>query len=281
MRAAATDEGDRVEGSISRPRDEASGRWKHVQQAQDGPYHRGNVTRTGRVDRRRVAITGIGVVSPIGSGVADFWCGALAGTSAVRGITRFDATPFRSRIAAEVDDLRVEARIPPKRARRLDRYSLLGMAAGLQALGDAGLSEVPDVLRERAAVYLGSALGGVGFAESQHATFLGRGASAVDPALALAVFGAVAIGEAFRLLRSGAADLVLAGGAEAPLAPLTFGSFALIRALSERNQEPPLASRPFDRDRDGFVMAEGAAMLVLEEWDRAQSSFPVEHPAMS
>jgi 3-oxoacyl-[acyl-carrier-protein] synthase II len=247
---------------------------------------------------RRVAITGIGVVSSIGTGVVDFWRNALAGGSAVRPITRFDARPFRSRIAAEIDALPADDWVSAKRAKRLDRYSLLGVVAGLQALADAGLSDIPSALREHAGVYVGSALGGVAHAEGQHTAFLDQGPRAVDPALALTVFGgaastnlamelgifgpnlansnscasgAVAIGEAFHLIRAGGADLMLAGGAEAPLAPLTFGAFALIRALSERNEEPTQASRPFDRDRDGFVMAEGAAILVLEEWNIARA----------
>jgi 3-oxoacyl-[acyl-carrier-protein] synthase II len=245
-----------------------------------------------------VAITGIGVVSSIGTGVGDFWRNALAGASAVRTITRFDAGPFRSRIAAEIDGFTADGWVSPKRAKRLDRYSLLGVVAGLQALADAGLGDVPAALREHAGVYVGSALGGVAHAEGQHTAFLAEGPRSVDPALALTVFGgaastnlaielgifgpnlansnscasgAVAIGEAFRLIRAGGAVLMLAGGAEAPLAPLTFGAFAVIHALSERNDTPTQASRPFDRDRDGFVMAEGAAILVLEEWSAARA----------
>lgn len=247
---------------------------------------------------RRVAITGIGVVSPIGVGVAEFWRGALRGVSAVRRITRFDPSPFRSHVAAEIDDLGEHDWIEPRRSRRLDRFSRLTLLAGLQALRDAGLESVPEALRASTGVYLGSALGGVAYAEAQHEAFLKEGSRSVDPSLALSVFGgagstnlamevgihgpnmananscasgAVALGEAFRLIRSGEAQLALAGGAEAPLAPLTFGSFALIRALSQRNHDPARASRPFDRERDGFVMAEGSAMLVLEEWEAARS----------
>src|SRR5437016_3500507 len=124
---------------------------------------------------RRVAITGIGVVSPIGSGVANLWHSALAGTSGVRRITRFDTEPFHPRIAAEIDELDATPSVPPKLARRYDRYSLLGVLAGLQALSDAGLADLAEPLRERAGIYLGSALGGVAFAETQHTTFLARG----------------------------------------------------------------------------------------------------------
>src|SRR5690242_1206577 len=194
-----------------------------------------------RTAARRVAVTGVGVVSAIGSGVAAFWQGALAGRSAVRRVTRFDAAPFRSRVAAEVDQSLPE---PPvsRRARRLDRYSRLALAAGQQALADAGLDELPDHLRDEAGVYVGSALGGVAHAEAQHRAFLADGARAVDLGLALAVFGgaaagnlaielglhgaclananscasgAVAIGEAYLAIRAGRADLLLAGGAEA------------------------------------------------------------------
>jgi 3-oxoacyl-[acyl-carrier-protein] synthase II len=248
------------------------------------------------VPARRVVITGMGVVAPIGSGVEEFWRGALAGTSAVRRVTRFDASPFRSQVAAEIDDLCLDGWIEPKRAKWLDRYSSLGMLAGLQAVRDGGLVAVPEALRERAGVYVGSALGGVACAESEHTAFVTRGAERISPSLALSVFGgaastnlalelglhgpneananscasgAVAIGEAFRLIRAGGADLMLAGGVETPLAPLTFGAFAAIRALSERNAEPERASRPFDRARDGFVMAEGAALLLLEEAESA------------
>src|SRR5918911_5036571 len=142
--------------------------------------------------KRRVAITGIGVVSPIGTGVADLWRGALAGSSAVRRITRFDPEPFRSRIAAEIDDLAATPSLPPKLARRYDRYSLLGVLAGLQALDDAGLTDLAAPLRERAGIYLGSALGGVAFAETQHTTFLAGGVRKVDPALAVSMFGGAA-----------------------------------------------------------------------------------------
>ncbi|HZR98900.1 MAG TPA: beta-ketoacyl-[acyl-carrier-protein] synthase family protein [Chloroflexota bacterium] len=240
---------------------------------------------------RRVVITGLGVVTPIGSDVEAFWQGALAGASAVRRITRFDASGFRSRIAAEIDHVCLDGWVEPKRAKWLDRYSALALLAGLQAIRDGGLEGKLATVRERAGVYVGSALGGVACAESEHTAFVTRGPARISPSLALSVFGgaastnlaqelglhgpnvananscasgAVAIGEAFRLIRAGGADLMLAGGVETPLAPLTFGAFAAIRALSERNAEPARASRPFDRARDGFVMAEGAALLLLE-----------------
>jgi 3-oxoacyl-[acyl-carrier-protein] synthase II len=216
------------------------------------------------------------------------------GASAVRPITRFDPTPFRSHIAAEIADFDPLDFMDAQRARRLDRYAQLAIAASRQALQDAGPCREPDPVAT--AVYLGSALGGIAFAEEQHTRFLSQGSRAVPAMLALSVFGGagatnvamelglrgpvlgnanscasglIAIGEAFRLLRSGGADVALAGGVEAPLAPLTFGAFALIKALSTHNDAPEQASRPFDRDRDGFVMGEGAAVLFLEEVEHA------------
>ncbi|HWP37907.1 MAG TPA: beta-ketoacyl-ACP synthase II [Gemmatimonadales bacterium] len=242
-----------------------------------------------------VVITGIGCVTPIGTGVEGLWGGLRAKRSAVRGITRFDPSPFPSQIAAEIDDFRPEDHLPRKTARRLDRFSQLGVVAARLAVDDAALVlERED--RDRIGVTMGSALGGVAQAEAQAAAYLRRGLNHVDPRLAISVFGgavscniaiqygatgpnatnsmscaagAIAIGEAFHAIRSGRADVMLAGGAEAPLSPLSFGAFTLIRAMSTRNGAPERASRPFDRDRDGFVMGEGAAVLVLERQDRA------------
>jgi 3-oxoacyl-[acyl-carrier-protein] synthase II len=226
------------------------------------------------------------------------------GQSAVRSITRFDPAPFRSRVAAEIDDdaFDPEERLGRKRARRLDRFSQLSVVASLLALEDAGLHLAEDAL-ERTGCYLGSALGGVAFAEVQHQMFVDGGVGAVNPALALSVFGgagptnvamqlglhgpclgnsnscasgAIAIGEAFRLIRDGQSDVMLAGGVEAPLAPLTFGAFALIRAMSTGSDAPLRASRPFDARRDGFVMGEGATMLVLESLAHARARGAVQ-----
>jgi 3-oxoacyl-[acyl-carrier-protein] synthase II len=249
------------------------------------------------VVERGVAITGIGAFTPVGSGADGLWRGVTRGRSAVGLVTRFDATPFRSRLAAEIDDFDPRDHLTDKRARRLDRFSQLAVAAGLQALADAGLDR-DGALPETTGCYLGSALGGVAFAETQHHAFVTRGAGAVDPSLALSVFGgagasnvaielglrgpnvtnsnscasgAIALGEAFRLVRSGQAEVMLAGGVEAPLAPLTFGAFALIKAMSTAHADPARASRPFDAERDGFVMGEGAAVLVLESAARARA----------
>jgi len=242
-----------------------------------------------------VVISGLGLVTPLGIGVEPFWNGLRAGRSVVQRLTRFDPTPFRSHLAGEVTDFDPGTWIEPRRARRLDRCSQFSLAAARLALEDAGLAlehEDPDAI----GAMMGTALGGVAKAEEQHGLYLGEGLRAVDPGLALTVFagasscnlaielgitgpnitngmscasGAIAIGEAFRAVRRGDAEAMLAGGAEAPLAPLCFGAFAIIRAMSTRNDDPGTASRPFDAHRDGFVMAEGAAVLVLEERNRA------------
>lgn len=246
--------------------------------------------------RERVVVTGIGALTPVGCGVEGLWEGVLRGRSAVRETTRFDPSPFRSRLAAEIDE-DPRAYLAPRRARRLDRFSQLSVAASLQAIADADLPLAAEV-EELAGCYIGSALGGVAFGETQHQAYLDHGVAGVNPSLALAVFGgagptnvaielglhgpsiansnscasgAIAIGEAFRLVRDGHSPLMLAGGAEAPLAPLTFGSFALIKAMSTATGAPCQASRPFDAARDGFVMGEGAAMLVLESLGHARA----------
>lgn len=244
----------------------------------------------------RVAITGIGPITPIGNGVDGLWEGVRRGESAVRRIDRFDPAPFSSQVAAEVEFEPLDF-MDPMRARRLDRFSQLALACALMALADAGLT--PEAARQAdAGIYTGSALGGTPHAEAQHAIFVQRGIRAVDPRLALSVFGgaassniaielglsgptvananscasgAIAIGEAARLIGDGRATLMLAGGVEAPLSPLTFGAFTLIRVLSTRNDDPATASRPFDAGRDGFVMAEGGAMLVLEAMEHARA----------
>jgi len=247
--------------------------------------------------RRRVAITGIGAVTPIGTGEQALWEGLRAGKSAVGTLTRFDPSIFRSHLAAEIPDFRPTDHMEAKRARRLDRFGQLAVTASKMAIEDAGLDLARED-RERVGTMMGTALGGIAYAEEQLGNFLKGGLREVDPLLALAVFGGaascnvaiefgvqgvnstnamscasgtIAIGDGFRAIRDGYADVMIAGGSEAPLAPLCFGAFALIRAMSTRNDDPEHASRPFDRDRDGFVMGEASAVLVLEEWDRAVS----------
>ena len=245
--------------------------------------------------RRRVAITGIGAVTPIGITGEALWSGLRTQRSAVRSITRFDASIWRSQIAAEVNDFHPTDFLEAKRAKRLDRFGHFAVASARLALEDARLDLARED-RERIGSMMGTALGGCGYAEEQLGLFVREGAKVLDPALALTVFGGaascniaiefgvqgpnstnamscasgtIAVGTGFREIRDGYADVMLCGGAEAPLWPLCFGAFAIIRAMSTRNDDPASASRPFDRDRDGFVMGEGAAVLVLEEYDRA------------
>lgn len=240
---------------------------------------------------RRVVVTGIGAVTPIGSCAAGLHAGVRRGVSAVGPVTRFDASPFRSRLAAEINDFVPGDWMERKAARRLDRFSQFAVAAARQAVEDAGLC-LHALERSRAGVSLGSALGGIAYGEEQHTSFVDDGPRSISANLATAIYGgagganiaiefglrgvnlananscasgAIAIGEALRVIQREEADIMLAGGAEAPLAPLTYASFALIKAMSARNQDPRHASRPFDAARDGFVMAEGAALLLLEE----------------
>jgi 3-oxoacyl-[acyl-carrier-protein] synthase II len=251
------------------------------------------------VTHRRVWITGIGVISPIGTGLDAFWAGVRQGRSPVKRIDRFDASPFRSQVAAQVDDFDPLDHMDMRAARQLDRFSQFALAAGRLALADAGIRDDTDDLdRERFGVYLGSALGGIAYAEHQHERYLAQGIRSVAPNLALAVFGgaapanlgialglsgpilstanscasgAVALGEALRAIRDGTIDAAIAGGAEAPLSPLAFGAFDIIRALSSgSNDAADRAARPFDAARDGFVMGEGVGLLILEAEDVAR-----------
>ncbi|MEP6692377.1 MAG: beta-ketoacyl-ACP synthase II [Gemmatimonadaceae bacterium] len=244
---------------------------------------------------RRVAITGIGAITPIGTTRGGLWDGLRAERSAVRQITRFDPSIFRSHNAAEISDFSAGDFIEKKRAKRLDRFGQFSVAAARLAIEDAHLDLAKED-RERVGSMMGTALGGIGYAEEQAGHFYSGSVKDVDPALALMVFGGaascniaiefgvqgpnstnamscasgtIAIGDAFRQVRDGYADVMIAGGSEAPLWPLCFGAFAIIRAMSTRNDDPAGASRPFDKDRDGFVMGEGAAVVILEEWNRA------------
>jgi 3-oxoacyl-[acyl-carrier-protein] synthase II len=246
---------------------------------------------------RRVAVTGIGCVTPIGCGVEGLWEGLQRRESAVRRLDRFDASPFRSHVAAQVDDFQAGDFMERARVKRRDRFAQFAVAAARLAVEDAGLDPAA-VDPERAGVQLGSALGGIAYAEEQLGGYLKGGVRAVNPMLALSVFGgsascnvalefgftganstngmscasgAMGIGDGWKLIRDGSCDLVLAGGAETPLAPLCYGAFAIIRAMSTRNHDPRTASRPFDAGRDGFVMGEAAAILVLEEMEHARA----------
>jgi 3-oxoacyl-[acyl-carrier-protein] synthase II len=247
--------------------------------------------------RRRVAITGIGAVTPIGITVGGMWDGLRSQRSAIRNITRFDPTPYRSHNAAEVSAFDANDFMERKRAKRLDRFGHFSVACSRLALEDSGL-DLARENKERIGAMMGSALGGVGYAEEQFGIFLKDGIDRVEPQLALNVFvgasscnvaiefglqgpnstngmscasGTIGVGDGFRLIRDDYADAMLCGGVEAPIMPLCFGAFTIIRAMSTRNDDPEHASRPFDRGRDGFVMGEGGAVLVLEEYDRARA----------
>ena len=243
----------------------------------------------------RVAVTGLGPITAVGTGVENFFAGLRNERSPVRRITRFDASPWRSRMAAEVDDFAAADYMDGKVARRYDRFAQFAVASARLALADAQL-DYEAVDSDRVAVQMGSALGGMSYAEEQVGKLMTAGIRAVDPSVALTTFcgaascsvaiefgftgpnstnamscasGTVAIGEAWRLIRDGSADVAVAGGVEAPLSPLCFGAFAIIRAMSTRNDEPERACRPFDKTRDGFIMGEGACTVVLERYDLA------------
>lgn len=245
--------------------------------------------------KQRVAITGIGAITPIGRCVEGLWAGVRRGKSAVRAITRFDPSHFSSQVAAEIEFEPLDY-MTAKRARRLDRFSQFALVSAQMALEDAGLCP-EEAAADGAGIYIGSALGGIAFAEEQHEKYVRTGPAQVNPLLALSVFGGaassnvtiemslngpslafgnscaaglIAIGEAMRLIQDGRVPVMLAGGAEAPLAPLTFGAFAMIRVLSTRNDDPETSSRPFDRGRDGFVIAEGGCVLVMESFAHAE-----------
>jgi 3-oxoacyl-[acyl-carrier-protein] synthase II len=250
---------------------------------------------SGNDGRVRVAITGIGPITAAGSGAEGFWNGLRRQRSPVRAITRFDAGPWKSRIAAEIDEFEPASFMDVKLARRLDRFGHFAIAASRMAIEDAAL-DTGRIDGSRVAVQLGSALGGLANAEAQAGSLYTSGIRNLDPRVALNTFqgaascaiaiefgftgpnstnamscaaGTIAIGEGLRLIRDGSADVAIVGGVEAPLAPLCFGAFALIRAMSTRNADPEHACRPFDAGRDGFVMGEGACVLVIERWEHA------------
>ena len=247
-------------------------------------------------ERRRVVVTGIGAITPIGIGVDGLRAGLRAGCSAVRRITAFDTSSYVSHIAATVEGFDPMPYIDGRKLKRLDKFSQFAVAAAKMAVTDSGMDLCREN-RDRIGVCLGTALGGVAFAEEQYPNYMEHGLQGVNPMLALSVFNGagscnvaielglsgpvsangdscaaspIAIGRAVDHIRAGTTDIMLAGGSEAPLSPLCYGAFSIIRAMSQRNDDPATASRPFDKDRDGFVMAEGAAFLVLEELSHAE-----------
>jgi 3-oxoacyl-[acyl-carrier-protein] synthase II len=252
-------------------------------------------TGAGHGEPRRVVVTGIGAVTPIGSGADGLWQGVKCARSAIAPLTSFDAGHLNCRIGAEVRDFDPGLYLEGKALKRLDRCSQFAVAAAKQAVADGKL-DLAQEPGERIGVCIGSALGGAAYAEQQHTLYVAEGPRAVSSSLALQMFvgagscntaillglsgyttsnadscasGTIAIGNAHNAILRGDADVMLAGGSEAPLAPLCFGAFALIRAMSQRNDDPEHACRPFDAHRDGFLMGEGSAVLLLEERERA------------
>jgi len=246
---------------------------------------------------RRVVVTGMGAVTPVGTGVESTWEGMKQGRSGIAPITLFDASAFDSRIAGEVKGFNPSAWMEAKEARHSDRFVQLAMAATRMAVADGGL-DPRAVDSSRVGVLIGSGIGGTHTWEAQHRVLLEKGPGRISPffipmlimdmasgrvAMELGARGpnygiasacatsAHAIGEAMKIIQRGQADAMIAGGSEAAVSPLAVGGFCAMRALSRRNDEPERASRPFDRDRDGFVMAEGAGVVVLEEMEHARS----------
>ena len=248
------------------------------------------------MSRRRVVLTGLGIVSPIGNSVAEAWASAVAGTNGITRITRFDASRLASQIAGEVKGFDVSSYMSPKDARRMDLFIHYGMAAGLQAWRDCGLQATPENA-ERIGVNYGSGIGGLPLIESMHDELTKSGPRRISPffipgSIINMIAGLLSIeigakgpnlamvtacttsthclGEAMKSIRYGEAEVMIAGGAEAVVTELAIGGFAAARALSTRNDDPATASRPWDKDRDGFVLGEGAGAVVLEEYEHAR-----------
>lgn len=246
--------------------------------------------------KHRVVVTGMGVVTSLGSDPATFWNNLKAGKSGVSRIESFDVSEYPTQIAAEVRDFKPEDYIDRKEARRMDRFVQFAVAAGVMALKDAGLEAGRNVDPERMGVMVGSGIGGLGTWEDQHNVLLEKGPKRVSPffipmmianmasgqismitgakgpnstAVTACATGTHSIGDSFRLIRHGDADVMICGGAEAAIRPTGLAGFCAMRAMSTRNDEPEKASRPFDADRDGFVMGEGAGILVLESLEHA------------
>ena len=248
------------------------------------------------MSRRRVVVTGLGLICPVGNTVAEAWQHLLAGTSGITRITRFDASAFPSQIAGEVKGFDVAAYLSPKEARRYDTFIHYGLAAAVQALRDSGL-DLKRADLERIGCVIGSGIGGLPLIEAMHDAYLKGGPRKISPffvpgTIINMIAGQLSImyglkgpnlgmvtacttsnhciGEAGRLIEYGDADVIVAGGSEATLSPLGLGGFTAARALSTRNDDPATASRPWDKDRDGFVLGEGAGVIILEEFEHAR-----------
>jgi 3-oxoacyl-[acyl-carrier-protein] synthase II len=249
------------------------------------------------VSRRRVVVTGLGLVSPVGNSVPEAWDNLTAGRSGIARITKFDPAAFKAQIAGEVKNFDVSTYLSAKEARRMDTFIHFGMAAGIQALRDAGLdTEQGDA--ERIGVNIGSGIGGLPMIEGTHDDYLAGGPRKISPffipgtignmisgnlsimfglkgpniaVVTACTTGLHAIGLSARMIEYGDADVMVCGGAEATISPLAIGGFASAQALSTRNDDPATASRPWDKDRDGFVMGEGAGVMVIEEYEHAKA----------
>ena len=249
------------------------------------------------MSKRRVVVTGLGIISPVGNSISKAWENILSGVSGIDRVSRFDVSDFPTQIAGEVKDFNVADYMAPKEARHFDTFVHYGIAASCQALKDSGL-EITDELSVRAGAIVGSGIGGLPLIEETHNQYLNRGLRRVSPffvpgsivnmisgelsimhnlkgpnlAIATAcTTGLHCIGQAGRMIEYGDADVMVAGGAESTISPLGLGGFVAARALSQRNDDPKTASRPWDRDRDGFVLGEGAGVMVLEEYEHAKS----------
>jgi len=249
------------------------------------------------VSRRRVVVTGLGMISPLGNTVADTWQGIVNGKSGVSAIAHFDASQFTTQFSASVKNLIVDDYFPSKEARKMDPFIQFGMVAGIQAIRDAGL-EVTEANADRIGVSIGSGIGGIGTIEEGAITLDQKGPRRISPFFVPSAItnmisgnlsimhnlrgpniaittacttGTHSIGFAARMIQYGDADVMVAGGAEMATTPLGLGGFAAARALSTRNDNPSAASRPWDKDRDGFVLGDGAGVLVLEEYEHAKA----------
>ncbi|MBV2235745.1 MAG: beta-ketoacyl-ACP synthase II [Sterolibacterium sp.] len=247
--------------------------------------------------RRRVVVTGLGIISPVGNTIPAAWDSIVAGRSGIGRITRFDASTFASQIAGEVKDFNVTDHLPAKDARRMDTFIHYGLVAGMQAFKDSGL-EITAENAERVGVNIGSGIGGLPMIEETHNEYLAGGPRKISPffipgtiinmisghlsimyglkgpnlAMVTACTTAThCIGESARMVEYGDADVMICGGAESTVVPLAIGGFGSARALSTRNDDPLTASRPWDRDRDGFVLGEGAGVMVVEEYEHAKA----------
>lgn len=247
--------------------------------------------------RRRVVVTGLGAITPVGVGVAETWQNIVAGKSGIGRITRFDPSAFACQVAGEVKGFDVTQHLPPKDARRMDRFVHFGLVAGMEAFKDSGI-QVTEQNAERIGVCISSGIGGLPMIEETHNDYLAGGPRKISPffipgtiinmisgnlsimyglkgpnfsVVTACTTGTHSIGESFRIIEYGDADVMIAGGAESTISPLAVGGFSSAKALSTRNDDPETSSRPWDKDRDGFVMGEGAGVMVLEEYEHAKA----------